>query len=361
MKVVTKQIAKKIEDKLVIKNNRLVEFRGRLTRNELQLFSLIMANVHENESNLTEERLLEYKIDVKELKGDLKGHDFHGYLKQVAFGLEEKSVVVDYKENGYKKSAKLRLINSPVVSGGEGTLAFYLNKELIPYILEFKKQGYTQYQFVNILKMRSSYSVRIYELIKQYQNYKDGSREFKISDLRAILGLEDTEYTSFKDFNKRVLKKAKEEINKFTDIAIEYEYRRKNRRVVGVKIVVLKSITQENRKKQKIVQGLYDIKELEKKMGLVHEKFNPTKILKIYEIACNKTQGEELDPYRYVTINYMWVISKSEEISNIYGYLVKTLDEDLGRARATMKMEAYFNKQIEEGKEVNFDVPLCGE
>ena len=99
-------------DKLVVKHNKLIEFKGRMTTNELKLFSLIVADVREYQ----ERTLEEYKINISVLKETTEHKDFYNYIKEVAFKLEEKSIEVeDINKNGKRESFKMRLIYRPLI------------------------------------------------------------------------------------------------------------------------------------------------------------------------------------------------------------------------------------------------------
>jgi plasmid replication initiation protein len=97
------------------------------------------------------------------------------------------------------------------------------------YLLDLIKQGeYTQYDLFNILGLKSKYSIRLYELLKSYA-YK-GSKTYEIDELRTILAAEN--YKNFYNFRERVLKKSVKEINKYTDLDIDFSLYDRN----GIKV-----------------------------------------------------------------------------------------------------------------------------
>lgn len=55
----------------------------------------------------------------------------------------------------------------------------------MPYLLQLKER-FTRYELKNILYFKNKYSIRIYELLKQYE--KIGKREINIKELRGYLG-----------------------------------------------------------------------------------------------------------------------------------------------------------------------------
>lgn len=108
-----------------------------------------------------------------------------------------------------------------------------LDEDLVPYLFDLG-QRFTQYQLYNILAMKSSFSVRIYELMKSYAFQK--SKTFEVDELKHLLMVDGLKtYENFNNFRTKVLDKAQEEINELTDLNIYYEPITKGRKVVKVK------------------------------------------------------------------------------------------------------------------------------
>ena len=87
-------------------------------------------------------------------------------------------------------------------------------------------------------KLKSAHSLVLYEQCVRYATNKNGTRWFTIQDLRDIFGIRD-KYKQYKDFSKWVLKTAINEINEYTDIKINADFRREGRAVVAVKFDVV--------------------------------------------------------------------------------------------------------------------------
>lgn len=93
---------------------------------------------------------------------------------------------------------------------------------MMPFLLEVTKKNkyYTHYQLKYILPMTSQYAMRLYELLKSYRaKTRQGRWFFEIDDLKKQLNCEN--YNRFPDFRRFALEPAVEQINKFTDIAID--------------------------------------------------------------------------------------------------------------------------------------------
>lgn len=117
-----------------------------------------------------------------------------------------------------------------------GVARVRLDEDLVPFLFDLG-QKFTQYQLYNILAMKSAFSIRIYELMKSYSFQK--TKIFDIDELKYLLNVQNVKsYRDFSLFRTKVLEKAKEEINKLTDINIEFEPIRKGRKVIKIKFKI---------------------------------------------------------------------------------------------------------------------------
>lgn len=317
------------DKKLVVKHNKLIEFKGKMTPNELKLFSLIIANVREQQKNIFER----YSIDISPLKDNTNHNDFYNYMKDVASRLITKTISVEkINDNGKRESCVINLVYRPKIVEDSKYLEIYIDKELVPYILDLKKE-FTRYQIENILKLKSGHAIRIYELMKQYQPI--GQRELKIDEIKDYLGIEKDEYKRFYDFEKWVLKTSKDEINGSTDILIDYEKNKKGKKIESITFKISHKF-EEDQKYKELLESTYDIKNLKARMGLENENLNSEQIINLYSIAVNKTQ-DEVDVFEYVKLNYNYMIAKGTA-RNKYSYLMKLLEEDHAKAFAQLNM-----------------------
>ncbi len=95
-----------------------------------------------------------------------------------------------------------------------------------PYILElFQSKGYTKINIEQIFPLMSTYSVRLVELLLQFQGTKKKilSRKIDIDNLRFVLNVPDNAYIDRMDnFKKNVIEKPIAEINKKTKYKMDY-------------------------------------------------------------------------------------------------------------------------------------------
>jgi plasmid replication initiation protein len=115
---------------------------------------------------------------------------------------------------------------------GTGTIKMKFSPVLEPYLLNLK-ETYTKYRLGYVINFKSEYSFRFYEIMKQYEQI--GERTITIEEIRELLMLEDNKYLKYSHLKARVIQKAIEEINKYSDIKINLEKEEKEgKKVVGL-------------------------------------------------------------------------------------------------------------------------------
>ena len=177
------------------------------------------------------------------------GKDFAEF-KDSLLELRRMASEIAYIDNkGHERYTSIGWVTYYDFDTKSGNVEVELDRNLAPFLLELKGL-YTTYPLLFILPMKSKYSVRLYELLKSYSNF--GVCEIELNELRKLLQnkyvydeeknvtreLKDSEikleYTQFSDFNRFVLKRATEEINKNTDIFVEYKVNRVKRVPVSI-------------------------------------------------------------------------------------------------------------------------------
>jgi len=119
-----------------------------------------------------------------------------------------------------------------------GVITCRFDKELKPYLLELKERFVTN-DLKMLLLMRSSYSKRMYLLLKEYS--KIGSRTFDIEELQEMLKVPKSHKERYGKFKSDVLKRAEIDINKFTDLEVELSEKKLGRKVVRVTYTIRKN------------------------------------------------------------------------------------------------------------------------
>lgn len=168
-----------MESGLIVKHNELIQARYDLTLNEQKIilyavsqldrdkekFNILSINIREFFELLgtTQERYTEIREIVRELR-----------KKEIIINTDERELIIGWLSSiDYLKD--------------EGIIELEFSEKLIPYLLQLKKR-FTRYELKNILYLKNKHSIRIYELLKQYE--KIGKREFELEEFKKLLMIE---------------------------------------------------------------------------------------------------------------------------------------------------------------------------
>ena len=136
----------------------------------------------------------------------------------------------------------VRWFSSVRMTRQSGIVEVKFHEEMFPHLFRLAEQMrengqfYTSYTLRNVLPMKSTYSIRLYELLKSYQK-NNRSWWFDLDRLRHLLDCEN--YQRFPDFRRYVLEPAEREINLYTDIKICMDLIRQGRKVVAIEFKML--------------------------------------------------------------------------------------------------------------------------
>lgn len=139
--------------------------------------------------------------------------------------------------NGW--TTMLRWIEKPYYEKKKGIVRIRLDKDMKPFLLELK-ENFTRYELLNILCMKSKYSIRLYELIcsAHYHELETYKNYFELEELRELLNVPEGTYPEFRSLKANVLDVAVQEIEEFTDKRVTYTVDRYGRAAVGVEMTI---------------------------------------------------------------------------------------------------------------------------
>jgi plasmid replication initiation protein len=123
----------------------------------------------------------------------------------------------------------LQWLKEPHVDDITGAMKVKLDDVLKPFLLKLEN-NFTQFELVNILSMKSKYSIRLYEILKSYEYLKTAS--FDIDELKILLSA--TNYNTYKNFRVFAIDIAVKEINTLTDLKVSYEAIKRGRKFISV-------------------------------------------------------------------------------------------------------------------------------
>ena len=223
------------EDLVVTKANTLIEASYRLNVSEQRCVALLAGQIHPDDEDFKGYR---FKASDIQTLIESKNKDEHARLKALAEGLMKKTLKLRKLEGGW---LLVNWLSSAEYFPGEGEIELCFDPKLMPYMLQLKER-FTSYKLASVIKLRSRYSVRLYELLKQYEPL--GIRSFELSELRKTLHLEGGELERWFDFRRKVLDIAERELPKRTDLGFSYAARKKGRAVNWIDFKIWSTRTQ---------------------------------------------------------------------------------------------------------------------
>jgi len=120
--------------------------------------------------------------------------------------------------------------------GGHITCRF--DKRLKPFLLDLKGR-YVISDIRHLLPMKSSYSKRMYLLLKEYAKF--GVRTFNLEELQEILKVPKSHKERYNKFKTDVLLKTEVDLNKFSDLKVKLSEKKRGRKVVEVSFQIKKN------------------------------------------------------------------------------------------------------------------------
>ncbi len=221
------EVVEASNNKLVTKSNMLIEASYKLGVVEQKIILCLASNIQPTDSDFKT-----YTLPIKEFTKllGLKGTPKYTELRQTTKELMQK--VFEVRIN--RKVIQVAWLSYVAYNETEGTIDIRFDPFLRPYLLELKRE-FTSYRLENVVKLKSSYAIRIYELLKQYEKIQE--RTVPLTTLRKMLGAEDI-YPAYGNFKQRVLIPAQKELKKKTDISFQIEEIKTGRRVSKIKFVI---------------------------------------------------------------------------------------------------------------------------
>lgn len=294
-----------MEDKyLVTQSNNLIEARHKkpLTAREQKIVLTMVSMIQPSDEDFKD-----YRISVKnfsEMLG-LKGSVKYTQMKEIAENLMTKTIEIP-KENGGWILANW--ISSAEYKEGEGVIDLSFSPKLKPYMLQLKNQ-FTSYRLSNILNLNSTYSIRLYELMKKWQHL--GKCGCSVEDLRGKFGVSEGIYPRYANFKARVLITAVKEVNEKTDIYIGFNEIKKGRSVERIEFTIQHALEKEI--KLPVPQDKPD----EQKKTLVNEEIRS----RLNDLASDYNFNQIYFSQMHQAASFIWNDDAEKELSMLILYI----------------------------------------
>jgi len=221
-----------MENKIIKKDQDLIRnARYTLSDVAIKTLSILIAQIRVEDKDFKE-----YIININEFK-DLTGttsKNISDYIERMTTELLSKPFKID-------EYNKLNWVTVAKYKKGENQVKFEIHRDLKPYLIGMKN-NFLQYDITNILKLKSTYIIRMYEICKDRLNenkrYNNKKTKFniEIKKIREIFEIPKSYKNN--DIKRHILDKAVIQFADKTDIKISYTEVKQGRKVVSLDIVV---------------------------------------------------------------------------------------------------------------------------
>jgi plasmid replication initiation protein len=207
---------------LIRKSNDFIESRYKFDIWEMRFFLSVLSKIERDDQNFEIYRV-KYRDIIKDF--GLVSNNAYAMLREGAKNLMKKTVTLNYEKDGVVRSEMYHLIrkidylqDGQVLKNDVETHEYIdvkVEEELKPFLLQLSK-NFTAYDLKNVAKL-GTYSIRIYELLKQYESI--GKRTINVEEMKLMFDL-TKEYPLFANFYQKVIEPAIKEINKHSDLRV---------------------------------------------------------------------------------------------------------------------------------------------
>ena len=284
---------------LVVKSNKLILALQSLTLSEARLIQLAIIDARETGKGLTTEHPLELNAARYAKAFNTSLDAAYLSLSEAEESLFKRQFTIENDDGSLTKS---RWIQDANYKKGEGRILLTLTRVLIEQVTNIDgfETYFTSYYLKQTAKFKSIYAVRLYELLKQWKSV-GYTPTFNIDKFREQLGIGINEYSRVEAFKRRILDASIQQINKFSDIEVEYQQHKKGRSIVGFSFTFKHKETQKNSKINNVINELTDKQILLFSNKLAHNIPFSSKYSKpgeSYEEFAERLANELIDPQK---------------------------------------------------------------
>lgn len=257
-----------------------------------------------------DEEFKTYTVSIKEL-GKLigvEGGSFYERVEKALSQLQSKQVKIVQGDT----RTVMTWVKTAIYKEGEGRVTIKLNEDLAPFLRDLKR-AYTKFRLNNVLKLKSEYNWRLYELLKEREFRKE--RIIKVKELRHLLNIPDDKYKMLKHL-RELIDRAQQELEEKTDITFTYDiHKRVGRSVESFIFRISKNVKNQNSDQEVANYDAETLLQLLAEHG-VHRK-KAVQLAKTYHPF-----------YIEENVRHVRTMNAGQSIRNLAGYTVRAIEEN---------------------------------
>ncbi len=313
----SKQLArkeKKAPNDSLRKHVAAIHTSGELSLLERKMANVLLLNAYDD---LITKRT--HKISVKILTSML-GWDESNNIEKLKIALKKltaTSITFNLMEDGKEYWAAVSMLSFGEIKNG---ICSYRYDEFLAEKL-YDPEIYSTINIKVQRELKGGYSLALYENCLRYKSV-GSTGWWDLDKFRRLVGAEGEYYDAFKVLNARLIKPAVEEVNKSSDIRIEPEFQREQRKIISIRFSIEEN-TQQTIFNAEKTDEFIDIRETS-----TYQKLREHGI------------GEKLA--------ITWVLQDEKKANEVIAYV----EEKDKKKKIKSSTGAYIRKLIEEGAEV---------
>jgi plasmid replication initiation protein len=219
----------------VVKSNSLIEASYKLNTTQQKIILILVSTIQRGDEDFKE-----YTFAIKDLMQLLGVNNPNMYGEQgEIIKITEDLTKENFKFKIGKTSTTVSWLAGVRYTEGDGLITLQFSPWLTPFLLQLKGR-FTEYRLENVTQLKSNYSIRVYELLKQYEDFKK-ERFFSVDELRELFQVEEGTYSLYTDFRRNVILVAQKELKDKTDICFEFTEVKTGRKVSGIVFTIKKN------------------------------------------------------------------------------------------------------------------------
>jgi len=215
---------------VVVKHNDVVEAGYQLSIYESRVLLTCIAQIDSMKPLTMNDK---FEVSVNDVADLAKVNHKNAYkaLNAAIERLAQRWVVIDTPSKEVKK-LRTRWISGIRYMNQEGVIQLTFAGDMLPYLSQLSRE-FTKYRLENVLKFKSTYSIRIYELLCKWSG---DEKVLTVDWIKEYFQLVD-KYDRIGNLKSKVIDVAIEEINAHSDMWVKYEQVKRGRSVVGFKFL----------------------------------------------------------------------------------------------------------------------------
>ena len=226
-KAITKALVKKKAEKAIVaQDNRFIYAKYDMNTNEMKFFMWIVAQMNSQMDSLFKE----CNIPLSEIFNVLQWKDGRNkeidyrYIRNMCNSMLKKTYIEDFRLKDEETMKEINVYQGFTLfkfiryQEGQGYITYQLNDCLMEYMLQLER-NFTQLKFKDIQRMKSAYSIRIYNMLLAEIKQNRKKLKLNLAALQNILEVPNSLNEWF-NFNKKVLAQATKDINTKSDLML---------------------------------------------------------------------------------------------------------------------------------------------